>query len=313
MRQSTNLPHLSRRGVLSAAVAGAASGVLPGAVARAEGSRSGGNTNQSIAYWCFNTVGWDVRKTAEAALELGCPSVELVDPSEWNLLAERNLKCAIALNGIEGAPFIHGLNNLAYHDEVITGTKRMIDACGESKGLCTRVIAFTGYKYRVAEDPESGEISLDEGAENCVTGLRTLGEYAEGKGVSICIEQLNTRDDTHEMKGHPGYQGDDIDYVADIVKRVGMPNVKLLFDVYHVQIMNGDVIRRVHEYADLIGHVHTAGNPGRAELHLDQEINYPAVMKALIEVGYDGFVGQEFIPTADPMEGLSEAVKMCDV
>jgi len=115
------------------------------------------------------------------------------------------------------------------------------------------------------------------------------------------------------MKGHPGYQGDDIDEVAQIVRRVGSDRLKLLFDIYHVQIMNGDVIRRIGEYPELIGHVHTAGNPGRGELDDQQEIAYPAIMRKLIEVGYRGFVGQEFIPTRDPLAGLEQAVRLCDV
>jgi hydroxypyruvate isomerase len=268
---------------------------------------------QSIASWCFETVGWTLPDMMRAARTLGCPSVELVDPAQWQLLAENGLTCAIALNGMTGAPFIRGLNNLAYHDEVIGNTKRMIDACAESDGVCRQVIAFTGYKWREAEQPASGEIPLDEGADNCVTGLRTLGEYAAKRGVTVAIEQLNTRDDTHPMKGHPGYQGDDLDWVAEIVTRTNLESVKLLFDIYHVQIMNGDIIRRVRQYADLIGHVHVAGNPGRGELHLTQEIDYAGVMTALLEAGYDGYVGQEFIPTGDPMDGLREAVRVCDV
>jgi len=115
------------------------------------------------------------------------------------------------------------------------------------------------------------------------------------------------------MKGHPGYQGDDIDYCADIIREVNSPRAKLLFDIYHVQIMNGDVIRRIRELGDLIGHIHTAGNPGRNELHLMQEIHYPSVMEALVEVGYEGYVGHEFIPTRDPLDSLAHAVRLCDV
>ena len=124
---------------------------------------------------------------------------------------------------------------------------------------------------------------------------------------------LNTRDDTHPMKGHPGYQGDDMDYCADIVKAVGSERVKLLFDIYHCSVMNGDVVRRLEQYIDIIGHVHTAGNPGRAELDEKNEIAYPAPMKKLVELGYKGFVGHEFIPTRNPHEGLAEAVALCDV
>jgi hydroxypyruvate isomerase len=131
--------------------------------------------------------------------------------------------------------------------------------------------------------------------------------------VTVCLEQLNTRDDTHPMKGHPGYQGDHIDYVADIVKAVGSPNVKLLFDIYHVQVMDGDLIRRIKQYGELIGHVHTAGNPGRCEIDADQEINFAACMKALLDIGYSGYVGHEYIPTRDAMTGLTQAVALCDV
>jgi sugar phosphate isomerase/epimerase len=272
-----------------------------------------GRINHSIAHWCLETVGWSLAQMIDAAHELGVKSIELVDPADWPALKAANLTCAIALNGMEGPPFVKGLNNLAYHEEVIGNTRSIIDACAQSEGVCTQVLAFTGYKYRDAEDPTSGEISQDEGADNTVTGLRTLGEYAARHGVTISIEQLNTRDDTHPMKGHPGYQGDDIDYVAGIVQRVNLPNVRLLFDIYHVQIMHGDIIRRIRQYADLIGHVHTAGNPGRAELHLSQEIGYTAIMEALAETGYTGYVGHEFIPTQDPMEGLRQAVAICDV
>ena len=128
-----------------------------------------------------------------------------------------------------------------------------------------------------------------------------------------CIENLNTRDDTHPMKGHPGYQGDEVDYCIDIIKGVGSPNMKLLFDIYHSQIMDGDIIRRIHQHKDYIGHVHTAGNPGRHELDDTQELNYPPMMKALLEVGYQGYVGQEFLPTRDPYQGLYEAITLCDV
>ena len=110
--------------------------------------------------------------------------------------------------------------------------------------------------------------------------------------------------ETEPMKGHPGYQGDHTDYCIDIIKQVGSPRLKLLFDIYHVQIMDGDVIRRLRQYNEYIGHVHTAGNPGRGELDDKQEINYPPIMRALLEIGYKGYVGQEFIPTRDPLEGL---------
>jgi hydroxypyruvate isomerase len=137
---------------------------------------------------------------------------------------------------------------------------------------------------------------------------------AEAKKVTLCLEHLNSRDDTHPMKGHPGYFGDDVDFCVDLIRKVGSPNFKLLFDIYHVQIMNGDVIRRIREYKEYIAHYHTAGVPGRGELDETQEINYPAVMRAILETGYEGYVAQEFIPTWDDRAlALRHAAQICDV
>ncbi|MFT5031854.1 MAG: hydroxypyruvate isomerase [Candidatus Binatia bacterium] len=272
-----------------------------------------GRINQSVVFWCFNVDGekWDFETTCQKTRALGGKSVELTGVDDFPMLKKYGLECAISGNGMPGAPFMKGFNNPVYQDEVIERTKKAIDACAEF-GF-KRVIAFTGYKHRNADDPNSGDMSLDEGAANCVKGLKKIAPYAEKKGVTICLEHLNTRDDSHPMKGHPGYQGDDVDYVASFLREVGSPNVKMLFDVYHVQIMNGDVIRRIEECKDIIGHVHTAGNPGRAELDDQQEINYPPIMRKLLDIGYDGYVGQEFIPTRDPNKGLYEAMKLCDV
>jgi hydroxypyruvate isomerase len=229
----------------------------------------------------------------------------------WPAIRGYGLEIAIALNGMPDPVFARGLNNLRYHEEVIARTKEVIDRCAES-GV-PNVIAFTGYKWMDAQDPGSGEISLAEGAANTVRGLRELAAYGEPRGVTVCLEHLNTRDDSHPMRGHPGYQGDDIDYCAEIIRQVGSPNAKLLFDIYHVAIMNGDILRRLRQHRDVIGHIHTAGVPGRGELVGQQEIHYPAVMQTLLEIGYRGYVGQEFIPTRDPAEGLAEAVALCDV
>ena len=222
-----------------------------------------GNIRHSIVFWCFNIAGefWDFEKTCQVAKSLGCESIEICGPEHWPMLKKYGLVCSLAPNGMPGAPFVRGLNNPAYQAEVIERTTKTIDACAEH-GM-PAVIAFTGYKWRNPEDPTSGEISAEEGAANCVAALKQLAPYAEEKNVTICLEHLNTRDGSHPMKGHPGYQGDDIDYVADIVRRVGSPKVKLLFDIYHVQLMNGDVIRRLEENKDILGHIHTAGNPGR--------------------------------------------------
>ena len=206
---------------------------------------------------------------------------------------------------------MYGLNNPRHSAEVIAATTKRIEECAGA-GVPS-VIAFTGYKWHDPENPNSGEISREEGAANTIKALKELAVIAEKKGVTICLEHLNTRDGSHPMKGHPGYQGDDLDYMAGIVRKVGSARVKLLFDIYHVQIMHGDVIRRLEENKDIIGHIHTAGNPGRAELDETQEIAFPGIMHKLVQLKYAGYVGHEFIPTRNPREGLAQAVRLCDV
>jgi len=272
-----------------------------------------GRIKQSIVFWCYNIAGemWTLDQMCQVARDLGCDALEIVPPEDWGTLQKYGLKCALAPNGMPGAPFVKGFNNPLYHAEVIARSREAIAASAAAG--CPNVIAFTGYKWRNAEDPTSGEISADECVANCVAGLKQIVGYAEEQGVTLCLEHLNTRDSSHPMKGHPGYQGDDIDLVARIIREVGSPRLKMLFDIYHVQLMHGDVMRRIEEHKDIIGHVHVAGNPGRGELDDEQEINFPPLMRKLLQVGYTGYVGQEFIPTRDPKAGLYEAVKLCDV
>ncbi len=272
-----------------------------------------GLIKQSLAFWCLNGTewGWDIDRICSTAQALGCESVELVPPELWPTLQRYGLKCALAGNGMADPMFQKGVNNPRYHEEVIARTRHAVDQAADF-GV-PNVIAFTGLKWRDAEDPSSDEISLTEGTANSVKALSELGQYASQKGVAICLEHLNTRDHSHPMKGHPGYQGDNVDYCADLIKQVRSPHVKLLFDIYHVDVMHGDVIRRLRQYHDIIGHVHTAGNPGRGELDDHQEINYRAVMLSLLELGYTGYVGQEFIPVRDPLLGLVQAISLCDV
>lgn len=303
----TQFEPVSRRHVLKSAAGIAAAGGLSGAALAADGDRKGkvatkGRIKQSIVHWCFQKY-WDVEQASRIAKQLGCVSVELIAPEFWPVLKRHGLICAIA--GIDMSPdppFVKGMNNPKYQPRVIEETRKSIDACAEF-GF-SNVIAFTGMRENIADDV---------GIRNCVAGYKQIIGHAEKKNVNICLEMLNTRDDTHPMKGHPGYQGDHTEYCMEIIKKVGSPRMKLLFDIYHVQIMDGDVIRRVRQYKDYIAHVHTAGNPGRGELDDKQEINYPAIMQALVEIGYKGYVGQEFIPTRDPLEGLKQAVALCDV
>ncbi|MFV0442031.1 MAG: hydroxypyruvate isomerase family protein [Planctomycetaceae bacterium] len=289
----------SRRDWLKSATAVAGALTLGQIATAADGPvASRGRIHQSLVHWCYENhfPGFDA--LCEAAVKLGCQSIELCDPQHWPTLKKHGLTCAIS--GSHG--FKTGFNNPSEWEECRAKLRERIGQCAEH-GV-KRVITFTGF---------ANGLSREEGGKNFVKGIAPIVKDAEQAGVTLCLEMLNTRDDTHPMKGHPGYQGNDTEYCIDLCKRLDSPNMKLLFDIYHVQIMNGDVIRRIHQHKDFLGHIHTAGNPGRGELDPTQEINYPAVMQALLDVGYDGYVGQEFIPTRDCWSGLSEAVKQCDV
>ena len=225
---------MNRRSVLTtvagAAIAATSTGVQGSAAA------SKGHIKQSIVSWCFGSMGdrWSLQKQCQVANELGCVSIELTQPEHWAMLKKHNLTCAIAPNGMPGAPYIKGFNNPKYRDEVIARTTKMIDSCEEA-GI-PAVIAFTGFKWRDAEDSASGAMTDEEAFDNCVTGLKKIAGHAEKKNVTICLEHLNTRDDSHPMKGHPGYQGDNVDAVANMLRRVGSDNVKLLFDLSLIHI-----------------------------------------------------------------------------
>ncbi|MCA9089665.1 MAG: TIM barrel protein [Planctomycetaceae bacterium] len=293
---------LSRRNWLQASALGLGAGLLASdtAVQAAEEGpvATKGRINQSLVHWCYRPHWKDLDELCQVAVRLGCKSIELIDPENWPTLKKHGLTCAIA--GSHG--FKTGFNNRDEWDFCLDKLHTRIDQCADF-GV-KRVITFTGM---------ANGLSKEEGGKNCIEGLKQIVGHAEKKDVTVCLEMLNTRDDTHPMKGHPGYQGDHCDYCIDLLKAVGSSHLKLLFDIYHVQIMDGDVIRRIHQHKDYLGHIHTAGNPGRGELDDVQEINYPAVMQALLDVGYDGYVGQEFIPTRDAWTGLAEAVRKCDV
>lgn len=293
---------LSRRQLLSTTAtfaAGAALSALPPTTAAAEDkalAQLKGKIHHSVVSWCF-TKHWSVDELCKNAKLLGCQSVELIPPKEWPTLKKYGLKCAIA----SSHGFTKGMNNPKYRDEVNEKLRAAIDASADFG--CPSVITFTGFREDIPDDI---------GLKNCVQGFKEIVGYAEKKKVTLCLEMLNSRVDV-EMKGHPGYQGDHTEYCIDIIKQVGSPRLKLLFDLYHVQIMDGDLITRIRRYKDYIGHYHTAGVPGRGELDDTQEINHPPVLKAIADSGYTGFVGHEFIPTRDPLGGLREAIAVCDV
>lgn len=270
-----------------------------------------GNIKHSACSWCFMGQGdkWNLDQLCEISKSLGIASVELLRPQQFATVKKHGLEIAIASNGMPGG-FKKGFNNKAYREELLKHTRETIDACALHK--VPTVIGFVGFKFSNADDVKSPVISLEDAEKNCIEGLKQIAGHAEKQGVTVAVEHLNTRDGSHPMTGHPGYQGDDVDWLANVLRKVGSPRIKLLFDIYHVQIMHGDVIRRIGELKDVIAHVHTAGNPGRHELDENQEIQYLPIMKKLIEVGYKGFVGHEFIPTRDAKAGLKQAILACN-
>lgn len=257
-----------------------------------------GRIRQSIMGWTFNPM--PVPELARLCRDIGLVAMEGVDATFYPAIRELGL--AISLVGSHG--FARGPVNPANHAFVEARLREGIDTAVAFH--CPSVITFTGMR-------EPGIADADA-ARNCVECWKRVIGYAEEKGVNLCLEHLNSRDDTHPMKGHPGYFGDDVDFCVDLIRRVGSPNMKLLFDIYHVQIMNGDVIRRLRQYREVIGHIHTAGVPGRGELDDTQELNYPAILRAIVDLGYTGYVAQEFIPTwPDRALALRHAAMVCDV
>lgn len=248
--------------------------------------------------WCWKPM--DTLELAKHAKEIGLVGIEGIDSKLYPEVKKFGLD--ISLVGSHG--FAKGPCNPAFHDEVVTKLTESINLAADVG--CKKVITFTGMKF--------DGMDRDKAIDACLSTWKEVLPLAEKKGVTLVLEHLNSRDSSHPMKGHPGYFGDDVDFCVDLIKNIGSPNFKLLFDIYHVSIMNGDIIRRLRQHAEYIGHLHTAGNPGRCELDEHQEINYPAVMQAVLEIGYHDFVAHEFIPTwDDPILALRHAAMVCDV
>ena len=257
-----------------------------------------GRIRQSVMGWCFKPM--PAEQLAKHCRDIGIEGIEGISADDYPAVRKLGLKISL----VGSHSFAKGPFNPANHAECIQKLRNSIDLAVEVNS--PSVITFTGMR-------EPG-IDVEQGAQNCIDCWKEVIGYAEKKKITLVLEHLNSRDDSHPMKGHPGYFGDDVDFCVELINRIGSPNFKLLFDVYHVQIMNGDVIRRLRQYKDLIGHYHTAGNPGRRELDDEQEINYPAIMREIVKTGYKGFVAQEFIPTwDDPVAALRHAAMVCDV
>ncbi len=259
-----------------------------------------GRIHQSIMGWCFKDH-LEAIELAKVCKEIGLEAMEGIPREAYPAVKEMGLKISLVSGG---HGFKDGPCDPKYTDKVVSGLTEAIDVAAEVGS--PNVITFTGMRYDGMDEVKAADL--------CVETWKKVVPHAEKKGVTLVLEHLNSRDDSHPMKGHPGYFGDDVDFCVELIKRVGSEHFKLLFDIYHVSIMNGDIIRRIGQYQEYIGHYHTAGNPGRGELDENQEIQYPAVMQAILATGYEGYVAQEFIPTwEDPVEALRHAAKVCDV
>lgn len=257
-----------------------------------------GKIRHSVMGWCFNPM--PTETLINACHAMGMTAMEGIDSKFYPRLKELGMKPSL----VSSHGFRNGPTDPANHANCIAQLKKGVDLAVEYGS--PSVITFTGMRVP--------GLSSEQMAQNCLDCWGEVLPYAEKHGITFCMEHLNTRDDSHPMKGHPGYFGDDVDFCARLVEQMGSRNFKLLFDLYHVQLMNGDVTRRLRKYMPIIGHIHTAGAPGRGELDTTQEIYFPALMKEILRLGFDGYVAHEFIPNwEDPLAALRHGVAVCDV
>jgi hydroxypyruvate isomerase len=252
----------------------------------------------SVCKWCYKDIPLD--DFAKAAKEIGLESVELLDPKDWPTVQKYGLTCALA-NGTTTIP--SGFNRIEHHAKYVPSMIERINACADA-GI-PNVITFSGNR----SDKTLGTINDEQGLENCVVGLKQIVGDAEKRGVTVVMELLNSK------VNHKDYMCDHTAWGVELVKRVDSERFKLLYDIYHMQIMEGDVIRTINENHRYIAHYHTAGNPGRNEFEPadQQELYYPPIMRAIAATGFKGFVAQEFIPKRDAFTSLRAAVKICTV
>jgi hydroxypyruvate isomerase len=287
----------SRRSVLKTTLAGTLAAPLSlaevmAATHEALGPELKGKINHSVARWCYGKIPLD--DLCRQAKEMGIGSVELQGPEEWPTIKKYGLTCALpwgAGSGIE-----KGFNDPARHDELVAsfeGIFPKVAAAGYDKIIC-----FSGNRAGKSDE---------EGLANCVKGLKRLMASAEKHKVTMVMELLNSK------VNHKDYQCDHTAWGVELCKQVGSERMKLLYDIYHMQIMEGDVIATIKKHHPYFAHYHTGGVPGRGEIDDTQELNYPAIMRAIVETGYTGYVGQEFVPKRDPMASLKQAVQICDV
>jgi hydroxypyruvate isomerase len=285
--------HLDRRGVIKAAgvaTLGAWSGVA-GELHAEEVAKAAGGIKQSVCRWCYRDI--PLEQLAKEAKRIGYQSIELLSPDDFKVVQPLGLTCAM-LSGACAIPDC--FNRTENHDRLAKALSEHIEFAADN-GL-PNVICFSGNRRGMSDE---------EGLENCAVGLKRVLSLAEQKKVTVCMELLNSKVD------HKDYMCDRTAWGVSLVKQVGSPRFKLLYDIYHMQIMEGDVIRTIRENKDYIAHYHTGGNPGRHEIDETQELNYPAIVQAILETGYEGYLGQEYIPAREPLASLAQGYRICDV
>ena len=282
-----------RRSVLKGAAALAAGAVGHGAAAAAGAPAVKGRLKQSVSRWCYGKMSLD--ELCQHAARIGYKGIDLIEPADWPAVRKHGLVCALgSLGGVLNIE--KGFNRVEHHAAINEALAKGIDLAAEH-GV-PNIVCFSGNRAGMSDE---------EGLENCAKGLRQIAPHAEKKGVTLCVELLNSKVD------HKDYMCDHTAWGAALVKKVGSPRVKLLYDVYHMQIMEGDVIRTIRENAPAIAHFHTGGVPGRHEIDERQELNYSTVCRAIVETGYTGFLAQEFVPTDEPLKALEASFRICDV
>ena len=252
-----------------------------------------GRIRQSVAQWCFKE--WPVPLLCQHAAALGLMGVDLLEPADYTVPAQYGLRCTMGYAG--GGEIDQGLNRVANHDAIVAGLTAGIPRAAAAN--VPNVITFSGLRDGITDD---------EGAQNTIAGLRRVAPVAEAHGVTVCMELLNSHRD------HPHYMADHTAWGAAVVRAVGSPRIRLLYDAYHMQIMEGDLIETMRTFHDTIAHIHTGGVPGRHELTEPvQEVEWQGLMRGLLEIGFTGYVAHEFIPAGEPLAGLAAAVDLCDV
>jgi hydroxypyruvate isomerase len=254
-----------------------------------------GKINHSVCRWCYNSIPLD--ELCKAAKKIGLQSIELLNPEEFATIKKHDLSCAMVSGIRDGYGITKGWNRIENHEGLIKLYDYLIDET--AKAGFTNLICFSGNREGLDDE---------QGIKNCAEGLKKIMKLAESKKVTIVMELLNSKID------HKDYQCDHTAWGVELCKAVGSERFKLLYDIYHMQIMEGDVIRTIRENQQYIAHYHTGGVPGRNEIDESQELYYPAIMKAIVETGFKGFVAQEFIPKKkDKLASLKQGVQICDV